>query len=308
MSQFEKMRKRWDASFEEYFVKNIHPDVPKAIGRFVLEPLGIYNPYSGVTNNQSEGFNRVMKDLQGWKEAPLDCTVLALYLLQSYYNNEIKRGLSGMGEYHVLSSVGIVEQEQGFTPTSSPSEIVEGIRNKSIVETATNQELGESIPNHTVNTGDPPTRPLSGHARACKVVSEDNISFDPKLHVFNVKGTSGTTRVVTLYPRETCSCPASRDCYHILATKYSIGMQPSTNSSQQRSHSNLSQLRKNTRSRSEKKSGRKRPRPNDVDIDEPQAKGIITIHVLRDCNLLGENKVCIIISTGTIISDCCSCL
>jgi hypothetical protein len=48
---------------------------------------------------------------------------------------------------------------------------------------------------------------LSGEARAQLVVKADNISFDCKLHVFNVKGLSGTTRVVSLFPKPTCSCP-----------------------------------------------------------------------------------------------------
>ena len=55
----------------------------------------ICNPYSGVANNQAEGFNRVIKDFQSWKEAPLDSFVLALFQLQAYYGNEIKRVLAG---------------------------------------------------------------------------------------------------------------------------------------------------------------------------------------------------------------------
>ena len=83
--------------------------------------------------------------------------------------------------------------------------------------------------------------PLSAHARAKQVLLEsDNISFDPKLHVFNVKGTSGNARVVTIFPQESCSCPSKSGCYHIMAVKMSIGVdlvdKPSTR--------NLTQLRK----------------------------------------------------------------
>ena len=60
----------------------IHPDVITAIGRRVLELLGLYNSYSGITTNQSEGFNTIMKRLQKWKEAPLDSVILSLYRLQ----------------------------------------------------------------------------------------------------------------------------------------------------------------------------------------------------------------------------------
>lgn len=110
------------------------------------------------------------------------------------------------------------------------------------------------------------TRTLSSHARARSVLEADNISFDTKLHCFNVKGLSGVTRVVTLFPRASCSCPSTGDCYHLLAVKLSVGMSVSTKPVQK----NLTRLRRNTRSRKEKRCGRKRPRPNDV---EPENQG-----------------------------------
>ena len=58
------------------------------------------------------------------------------------------------------------------------------------------------------------TRMLSAQAQS--VISAGNITFDPKLHCFNVKGLSGVTRVVTLFPKPSCSCPSTGDCYHIL--------------------------------------------------------------------------------------------
>lgn len=64
-----------------------------------MESFHLYNPYSGVTNNQSEGFNTGMKEFQGWKEAPVDTFILAPYQLQSYYSNEIQRGLADMHAY-----------------------------------------------------------------------------------------------------------------------------------------------------------------------------------------------------------------
>ena len=78
-----------------FFKKELHPLklVTVHVGRWKLESLYLYNPYSGITNNQSEGFNTVMKEFQAWKEAPVDSFVLALILL---YSNEIQRGLAGM--------------------------------------------------------------------------------------------------------------------------------------------------------------------------------------------------------------------
>ena len=42
-------------------MKEMHPSVPSEVARWVLEPLSLYNLYSGVTNNQSEGLNRVKR-------------------------------------------------------------------------------------------------------------------------------------------------------------------------------------------------------------------------------------------------------
>ncbi len=101
---------------------------------------------------------------------------------------------------------------------------------------------------------------LSSEARAHQILVNDTISFDSKLHVFNVKGGSGITRVVSLFPKVSCSCPSTNECYHIVAARMFLGMTVPCKSVKR----NLSQLRKNSRTRREIKSGRKRPRPNDV--------------------------------------------
>ena len=63
-TRFAQYQCRWDAQFEEYYTKEIHPDSIHSTARWRLEQLDIYNPYSGVTNNQSESLNRVIKDFQ----------------------------------------------------------------------------------------------------------------------------------------------------------------------------------------------------------------------------------------------------
>ena len=73
------------------------------MGRWILEPLGIYNPLSGITTNQSEGFNAVLKHYEQWREAPLDSMILGLYFLQKYCHNEVQRGYGGIGSYSLLS-------------------------------------------------------------------------------------------------------------------------------------------------------------------------------------------------------------
>ena len=76
--KLEEYSRTWGSAFHQYYIEEIHPYWAKTC-RWALEPLGVIcNPYSGVTNNQSESFNRVIKDFQSWKEAPLDSFVLAL--------------------------------------------------------------------------------------------------------------------------------------------------------------------------------------------------------------------------------------
>lgn len=79
---------------------------------------------------------------------------------------------------------------------------------------------------------------------------------------FMVNGKSNKLYSVTLFPKETCQCPAQGTCYHIIACKKSIGLP--TNDKKKRIFS-LTQLRKNARKKPDKKSGRKRPRIGDLD-------------------------------------------
>lgn len=75
--------------------------------------------------------SRVVKDLQQWKEAPLDCVILSLHQLQAYYCNEIKRGLSGLGTYTIAdeyTSLKVNQISMQYIPASSPEEIVKRIQ------------------------------------------------------------------------------------------------------------------------------------------------------------------------------------
>ena len=72
--------------------------------------------------------------------------------------------------------------------------------------------------------------------------------MDTKLYTFTVLG-SAQPHVVMLFPKETCSCPLSTMCYHILAVKMCIGQ---ADPQQSQYHINLTELRKSARSRREK--------------------------------------------------------
>ena len=76
-----------------------------------------------------------------------------------------------------------------------------------------------------------------------------------------VKGSDGKTPyAVRLFPKETCSCPAVKACYHIMACKLMIGLSIEDITSS----NNIGLLHKQVRQKQkEKPSGRKAPRKND---------------------------------------------
>ena len=92
--KFGEVSGTWDKLFLEYYVKSIHPEVDRGIGRWRLESVGLPG-HRGVTSNLSESLNKVIKELQNWKEAPADAMMTAIYHLQKYFINEMQRGLAG---------------------------------------------------------------------------------------------------------------------------------------------------------------------------------------------------------------------
>ena len=65
---------------------------------------------------------------------PVDCIVLSLYLLQSFYMNEFKRGLTGQGNYHLHERfISLIDQEESANPQYvciHPVDIINRIRSK----------------------------------------------------------------------------------------------------------------------------------------------------------------------------------
>lgn len=94
-----------------------------------------------------------------------------------------------------------------------------------------------------------------------------------------MEGTAGNVHAIRLFPKASCTCPASASsCYHILAAKMSIGMECKNSGSK----INLTMLRKNVRSKRDKTSGRKRPRINDYDITPAPDSIKNTLHLIGD--------------------------
>ena len=103
--------------------------------------------------------------------------------------------------------------------------------------------------------------------KARQLLTDNLITHNIQLGCFTVKTREGNPHAVRLFPKETCTCPSTTTCYHILACKLSLGMATDT----KRPVVNLTRLRSNARKRVEKKCGRKRPRPGDV-IPAPDSR------------------------------------
>lgn len=139
--------------------------VNSSLGRWILESMGVYNPYSGVTSNQSESFNAVLKRLQSWREVPLDAIVLSLYYLQAFYSNEVQRGFAGLGNFELSAEFAIARrapEEIVTISTFQHEEIVARIREKNI---AVSTEDSQGTENTTPEEIDSPSS-SSQHARA----------------------------------------------------------------------------------------------------------------------------------------------
>ena len=68
---------------------------------------------------------------------------------------------------------------------------------------------------------------------------------------------------VRLLPKETCSCPSPKTCYHINACGIMVGLQPADNG-----ESSLSELQRKDRKAKERPVGRKVPCRNDFNQPE----------------------------------------
>lgn len=179
--------------------------------------------------------------------------MFSLYQLQNYYFNEIQRGLCQSGNYKLSAEFANCARdptEVKLTECISPQHIVERVR----AEEAKSIDIESNCEEFKPNKKSIDKHPSSQTARAKLVLSENRISFDPKLGVFIVKNSEGHHNAVKLFPKQSCTCPSTSECYHIISAKMSLGLQ----SKQSELTINLSQLRQNTRSRKEKKSGRKR--------------------------------------------------
>ena len=198
------------------------------------------------------------------------CILFSLYQLQVYYLNEIQRGLCQSGDYKLSAHFANCARdptEMKFIESICPQDIVDQVQAEQAVRHDIDDEFqpdSKTVDQKSIDKSKG-KRPSSQIARANSVLTENRLAFDPKLGVFIVRNSEGNHNAVTLFPKQSCTCASTGECYHIISAKMSLGL----HSKEVKSIINLSQLRRNTQARKENKSGRKKFAPAGADVVNP---------------------------------------
>ena len=108
------------------------PDI-EGLAAYSVKPIAkrFFNHFTGITTNQIEGLNNLLKLICDRVELPLDVVILSLNQLSVYYCNEIKFGFGNRGNYRLRPEF----KEKFFLDTRfintretmEPSEIVKSL-------------------------------------------------------------------------------------------------------------------------------------------------------------------------------------
>ena len=191
---------KWSKPFSDWFYTTIHPTID-CIGSWELEPFDL----ESVTTNCSESFNHVLKELQAWKESPVDVMALALMRLTQFQLAEINRGCRNVGSYTLRQGIEpLAADNQTETPTH-PTEIVDTIRRAATASTAPSAaDVEPQSPPHPQSQPQSPPLPqsqlppvpdtsnLSSAERAANIIVNNNISLNHKLS-FHCRGYAGAS-------------------------------------------------------------------------------------------------------------------
>ena len=244
-----------------YFEQKLLPTFKKHSSIWILKEMGISDPENGLTNNASESMNAVLHNLQQWKQVPLDVICVSLFHLSCYYQQEIIRGQHQFGSWHLKEEFSYLQHDSSLIPflpkAIDPKEIVAKARETIIPEYekvyASNDD---STPNSKENFKQKGESQL---ALAHEAIRDKRVTLTEKGCWVVRAADNETPYVVRLFPKETCSCPAVKMCYHLMACKMMIGQDLYDGTKP-----NMTLLQQKVRQKNkEKPSGRKAPRKKD---------------------------------------------
>lgn len=92
-----RLSQEWGPKFLDYFNGDLRTDLLTKACRWVVDSVGLYNNWSGITSNACESINAVLA--REFPDGPvaMDEAVLQLYHVVQYYNFELNRGFCSMG-------------------------------------------------------------------------------------------------------------------------------------------------------------------------------------------------------------------
>ena len=233
-------------------------------GMYCLWALAQYL-LNSITTNQSETFNYVLKKLNNWTECPVysmvgptdaflagrvSCHWSPSWPMQTRQLRVMpwptaawhqhagppscNRSTEHCGQ-HTIQSVIV-----GHRLVAAAVDTNAASRQRKRVDTipTTIHFLGST---ETTLDGSPSTH-LTSTEHASQVIQQDKISLNTRLAVFTIIGKT-ESRVVKLFPAESCSCLAKGSCYHMLAARMAVGLRQENSCWPL----NLTQLRRNKR-------------------------------------------------------------
>ena len=182
LEAIDQLQEAWLGDFKKYFNDRISPNLTK-VCKWAIDKITRFDPYSGITQNQSESMNKLLKSLNKWKEAPVDVVVLSFLRLHQYYIKEISRGRAGLGNYNLRPqyySAKIDLSDIVQFAVCQPQDIVNAIRE--------NQFIASPVQEESIKVDDHPKVDIH-MSRADELIKNDRIVFSPKLGTFTTKGT-----------------------------------------------------------------------------------------------------------------------
>ena len=267
--------RNWSLAFSRYYAKHVEKDVLDNCGRWVIDHLGLYDTYSGITSNLSESYNNVIKGFLSRKEVTQDIMALKAYELQSYCIVEIKRWIAGCGNYVAVS--GMEEKLKTCINPQTDVTNIEDIKTRVRAANVKNVKHGFQAPpmrklvaheltdHRSYVTSSPleiPRKPSVQYTLAQLACEQESVEYVKRWDTYFVKGMK-QYYCVKLVPREACTCDSPKPCYHIAAAQMTAGTYDQHSDSV--STVTITEMMKRKRQQPQKKSGRKKPRTGDMD-------------------------------------------
>ena len=245
-----------------YFDNHIIPPFKVHASIWVLRNAQVRNPCNGITNNPSESFNAVLHRLQQWKQVPLDVITVSLYYLSSYYHREITRSMHQCGMWQLKEEYNFLLRDSSMMPhllpVWAPKDIVEKVSASHACDQLTNDPPAETT---SICKSKGPVKNDTHLGLANNAVNSNRVKpfGDGSWIVMEADGI--TPHSVRLHPKPSCSCVATRTCFHITACRIVAGLPLEYSGS-----INATEVhRRKARAVDKRPIGRKRPRKDDFE-------------------------------------------